>query len=71
MAPSGLRADVDRILRWQIVIIPPVALLFLLRQLNLHDDWRATSALTISAPRRNSTRHHSARDERRTSTSSK
>jgi cation-transporting ATPase E len=40
MASSGLRADVDRVLRWQIVIIPPVAILLLIRQLDLHDDWR-------------------------------
>lgn len=40
MASSGLRADVDRILRWQIVIIPPVAVLLLIRQLDLLDDWR-------------------------------
>ena len=40
LTPSGLRADVDRVLRWQLVIIPPISLLFLWRQWNLHDDWQ-------------------------------
>ena len=29
LAPSGLRADVDRILRWQLLIIPPIAIVLL------------------------------------------
>lgn len=40
LAPSGLRADVDRILRWQLLIIPPIAIVLLLRQLGVHDDWQ-------------------------------
>ena len=40
LAPSGLRADVDRVLRWQMIVIPPIALLLLIRQLRVHDDWR-------------------------------
>jgi len=39
LTPSGLRADVDKVLRWQLVIIPPVAVLLLIRQLDLLDDW--------------------------------
>ncbi|HWL45088.1 MAG TPA: HAD-IC family P-type ATPase [Ilumatobacter sp.] len=39
LTPSGLRADVDRILRWQLVIIPPIALFLLWRQWGLHDHW--------------------------------
>jgi cation-transporting ATPase E len=40
LAPSGLRADVDRVLRWQLVIIPPIAILLLIRQWKLLGDWR-------------------------------
>jgi cation-transporting ATPase E len=40
LAPSGLRADVDKILRWQLVIIPPIALFLLWRQWGQHDSWQ-------------------------------
>ncbi len=48
LTPSGLRADVDRILRWQLVIIPPIAVLLFIRQYNLLDDWRHAAVDTVA-----------------------
>lgn len=49
LAPSGLRGDVDRVLRWQVVIIPPVAVLLLFRQLDVLDDWRTAVRDMVAA----------------------
>jgi cation-transporting P-type ATPase E len=49
LAASGLRADVDRVLRWQILIIPPIAVLLFIRQLHLLGDWRDAVIDTVAA----------------------
>ena len=48
LTPSGLRADVDRVLRWQLLIIPPIAALLFIRQYNLLDDWRHAAVDTVA-----------------------
>ncbi|MEZ5165973.1 MAG: HAD family hydrolase, partial [Acidimicrobiales bacterium] len=49
LAGSELRRGVNVILRWLQVIIPPAAVLLLLRQLHTEDRWQAALQSTVAA----------------------
>ncbi|MEQ8840510.1 MAG: HAD-IC family P-type ATPase [Acidimicrobiales bacterium] len=49
MAGSELRRGVNRILKWLQIIIPPAALLLLLRQLGTEDRWENALQATVAA----------------------
>ena len=49
LAGSELRRGVNHILRWLQIIIPPAAVLLLLRQLNTEDRWQEALQATVAA----------------------
>lgn len=49
LAGSELRRGVNSILRWLSIIIPPAAVLLLLRQLNTEDRWQEALQATVAA----------------------
>jgi cation-transporting ATPase E len=49
LAHSELRAGIDKILRWLVVIIPPLSFLLFLSLLDAEDDWRDAVVGTVAA----------------------
>ena len=49
LAGSELRQGVNKILKWLQIIIPPAAVLLLLRQLNTEDRWQEALQATVAA----------------------
>ena len=49
LAHSELRRGINLILRWLVVVIPPVAILLLLSLLSAEDDWREALRGTVAA----------------------
>ncbi len=49
LADSELRKGVNTILRWLIVIIPPTALLLLVRLLHIEDEWQEALRGTVAS----------------------
>ncbi len=49
LAHSELRAGVDKILRWLVVIIPPLSFFLFLSLLDAEDDWREAVVGTVAA----------------------
>ena len=49
LAGSELRSGVNKILKWLQIIIPPAALLLLLRQLETQDRWQEALQATVAA----------------------
>ncbi len=49
LAHSELRTGINQILRWLMIIIPPVAVVLLASLLSTEDDWRAALQGTVAA----------------------